>query len=104
LVRLELTGIQIKIIWRLSRRSKYGGSHTAMENALKGFPSHLGRDVREAFYGLVKLGLVVLRPTGYGMQVSLNKELIPTIRAICLWYADRIPHVEDSQTYGIEMV
>ncbi len=102
-MKVELNGIQVKIVWRLNRRLKYGGSHTSVENALKGFPSHLGRDVREAFQGLAKLGLLVLKPTGYGMHVSLNAERIKTIHTICLWYTERISRVDNDHVYEIEI-
>lgn len=65
------------ILFKLYRRGNWGGSHTAFENLKKGFKeSELGKGglkrVEKMARELVRAGLIVLKPTNYGLQVSLN--------------------------------
>ncbi|MGQ9469972.1 MAG: hypothetical protein ACUVTD_09205 [Nitrososphaerales archaeon] len=57
-----------------------GGRHTAIENISKGFPKHLRWDVEKAVKQLIKEGYIILKPTSYGLQVSLNPTRIKEIR------------------------
>ena len=101
-MRVRVSGLQIKIIWRMHRHGKYGRSHTSTENATKGFPSHLGREVREGLHDLVKRGMIVAKPTTYGLQVSLNEHRIEAIWAICDFFKARSGDVRDWEVYEIE--
>jgi hypothetical protein len=69
--------IKATILFKLYRRGNWGGSHTAFENLKKGFKeSELGKGglkrVEKMARELVRAGLIVLKPTSYGLQVSLN--------------------------------
>lgn len=44
----------------------------AFDNVPHGFPKELWKDVRQELEELVRDGLVVEKPAGYGLQVSLN--------------------------------
>jgi len=57
-----------------------GGRHTAIENVPKGFPKHLRGNVEKAVKQLIKDGYIILKPTSYGLQVSLNPRRIKEIR------------------------
>jgi hypothetical protein len=65
----ELKGM---ILHKLSRQRKWGESHTAFENVEKGVPSHLKGKCKELATALIKEGFLVQKPTGYGLQISLN--------------------------------
>ena len=71
--------IKIRIIRKLGRWQKWGGSHT--ENILKGLPSHLrgNKIVKEVLKELVKDGwLIAMKKTGE-MHYSLNREKVGDI-------------------------
>ena len=69
--------IRATVPFKLYKRGNWGGSHTAYENLKKGFKeSDLGRSelkrVDKAVKELMRSGLIVQKPTSYGLQVSLN--------------------------------
>lgn len=67
------------ILNKLLRHGYIGARHTALENLPKGLPRHLYKEARKTTKKLIKKGLVTLKPTGYGMQVSLNPNVIEEI-------------------------
>ena len=65
------------VLFKLYKRGNWGGSHTAYENLNKGFKvGDLGKGglkrIDKAVRELIRLGLIVQKPTSYGLQVSLN--------------------------------
>ena len=44
-----------------------------------GFPAHLGKDIKKIANQLIKEGLIITKPTSYGLQVSLNKDRVVEI-------------------------
>ena len=69
--------IKATILFKLYKRGNWGGSHTAFENLKKGFKDgDLGRGslkrVEKMARELVRAGLIIPKPTSYGLQVSLN--------------------------------
>jgi hypothetical protein len=69
--------IKASVLFKLYKRGNWGGSHTAFENLKKGFKeSELGKGglkrVEKIARGLVRSGLIMQKPTSYGLQVSLN--------------------------------
>jgi hypothetical protein len=52
--------------------------HTAIENLPKGFPKHLRGQVKE----VAEDGLLLKKPTSYGLQVSLNPHRLADIEII----------------------
>lgn len=70
------------IIHKLMRRNKWGHSHTSIDNITKGFPSHLGKELKKAAKELIKEGLIIPKPTSYGLEISLNPERGDEIKRI----------------------
>ena len=59
-----------------------GASHTSIDNLQKSFGSHEQGKVKKKVEKLVRAGYIVKKGTGYGMQCSLNKNLIPEIEKL----------------------
>jgi len=79
--------IKATILFKLYKRGNWGGSHTAFDNLKKGFKdSELGKAglkrVEKMARELVRLGLIIPKPTSYGLQVSLNPRQNETILSI----------------------
>ena len=62
------------IVKKLFFHHYIGGKHTAIENLRKGLPGHMKGDIKHAVHALVKEEVLLLKPTSYGLQVSLNPE------------------------------
>lgn len=62
------------IVKKLFHHGYIGGRHTDIENLKKGLPGHIKGDVKEAAKELIKEGIIVPKPTSYGLHVSLNSE------------------------------
>lgn len=71
--------IKATILYHLRRKKIMGGVHTHFDTLTKGFPSHLGKDVKKIARDLIKVGLIITKPTSYGLQVSLNKDRLDEI-------------------------
>ncbi len=82
-----LTDEEIKgrIIRKLHRRGNWGASHTSFENLKKGFtPRDTGKQgskkVDKMGEYLIKENVLLSKPTGYGLEVSLNPKMIEIIQ------------------------
>lgn len=69
--------IKATILFKLYKRGNWGGSHTAIDNLKKGWKiQDLGRHglqkIEKLAKGLIREGLIIPKPTHYGLQVSLN--------------------------------
>ncbi len=69
--------IKATILFKLHKRGNWGASHTAFDNLKKGFKDEdLGkqgaRRIEKLARELIRQGLVISKPTHYGLQVSLN--------------------------------
>ena len=69
--------IKATILFKLHKRGNWGGNHTSFDNLKKGFKdSDLGkygeRRVEKLAKELIRQGLIISKPTNYGLQVSLN--------------------------------
>jgi len=76
--------IKATILFKLHKRGNWGGSHTAFDNLKKGFKdAELGRygakRVDKLAKELIRQGLIIPKPTHYGLQVSLNPRESTTI-------------------------
>ena len=67
--------IKGKILHKLTRKGKFEHSHTALDNLAKSFPSDMGGKAKEMSQELIKEGILHLKKTGYGKQVSINLEM-----------------------------
>jgi len=73
----EVSDEEIKshILFRLHWKKYWGGRHTALESVKKGIPKHLGGRYIDMTKELIKEGLLLSKPTAYGLQISLNPKL-----------------------------
>lgn len=60
-----------RVVEKFREAGKVGGSHTAVEHVLRGFPDHEKSTAREAYEVLVREDLVLEKTTSYGKQFSL---------------------------------
>ena len=72
-------GIRATILYHLRRKKVIGGVHTPFDTLRRGFPSHLGKDIKKIAKDLIKQGLLITKPTPYGLQVYLNKTRLKEI-------------------------
>ncbi len=71
--------------WILDKFARHGwwkARHTSFDNIPKGAPMHLRGKIKEAAKQLIKEGLLIPKPTGYGLEVSLNFQRKEEIFAI----------------------
>jgi hypothetical protein len=73
--------IKATILYHLRRKRVIGGVHTPFDTITKGFPSHLGKDVKKIAESLIKEGLILTKPASYGLQISLNKNKLQEIES-----------------------
>ena len=83
--------IKATILFKLHKRGNWGASHTALENLKKGLKdSELGKGglkrVEKMARELVRAGLIIPKPTSYGLPVSLSPRQNETIIAIMKRY------------------
>lgn len=71
--------IKATILYHLRRKRVIGGVHTPFDTLRRGFPSHLGKDIKKISEELIKEGLILKKITNYGLHVTLNKERIKEI-------------------------
>jgi len=74
------------ILHKLAKKKKWGESHTAFENVSRGVPSHLRGKLKDMAEELIKEGYIVPKPTGYGLQISLNVSRSEEIKKIIRKY------------------
>lgn len=74
--------IRATLLYHLRRKKKIGESHTPFDTLKRGFPSHLGKDVKNIAEELIKKGYLIPKPTNYGLSVSLNKEKLQEVEAL----------------------
>jgi len=70
------------ILTKFHRHGYIGGKHTSIDNVPKGFPKHLYGKVKKATKELIKQNLIIIKPTAYGLQVSLNSHKMDEIEKI----------------------
>lgn len=64
--------IKGKILHKLTRKGKFEHSHTALDYLQEGFPTNLRGRVKEMSQELIREGILFLKKTSYGKQVSIN--------------------------------
>ncbi|VVC04158.1 Uncharacterised protein [Candidatus Burarchaeum australiense] len=70
--RLEKADLEGWILDKLSRHGHWEARHTSFDNIPKGAPTHMHKEISEAAKELVRCGLIRIKPTSYGQEVSLN--------------------------------
>jgi hypothetical protein len=78
---------QIRRLFALARKRKWGESHTAYENMFRQFKSQaLGKaglkNVKNITEDLFKKGFIFKKFTGYGLHVSLNPRKAKEIKHV----------------------
>jgi len=63
---------EAKVLYKLMRLGKWEHAHTSVDNLVKGFPKHKRGDVKKLIPKMIKRGFLRVKPTSYGMEVSLN--------------------------------
>lgn len=74
--------IKATMLYHLRRKRIIGSKHTHYDAMKFGFPSHLGKEIKKIAGELIKQGLIITKPTSYGLQVSLNKEKLTEVENI----------------------
>jgi hypothetical protein len=74
--------IKATILYHLRNKKAIGAKHTHYDTLRRGFPKHLGKEIEEIAKQLIKEGLLITKPTSYGLQVSLNKDKLVEIEGI----------------------
>jgi hypothetical protein len=72
--------LEARILFGLAQKRKWGHCHTSIDNVIKGTPTHLGRQAKDAADNLIKQGLILCKPTSYGKEISLNPERAEEIK------------------------
>ncbi len=73
--------IKARLLYHLRKKRVLGGVHTHFDTLKMGFPKHLGKEIGKIAKELIKEGLLITKPTSYGLQVSLNKERLAEIES-----------------------
>ena len=71
--------IKATILYHLRRKKVIGGVHTPFDTITKGFPSHLGKDIKKIANELIKKGYIFKKITNYGLHIILNKNRLKEI-------------------------
>lgn len=100
-IALKLTGAQIFILYHLDRHKYYGHRHCPKDSVTKGLPATHRGVGKVALKGLIKLQIVLEKPTGYGDQVFLNLKAKAIIDAAADIYADAAGAVDLDLEYEI---
>ena len=66
--------IKGKILHKLTRLGKFKHSHTSIDNLPKGFSKELRGSIKNYIDELTKEGILFVKPTSYGKEVSINSE------------------------------
>ena len=71
------------LFYRLYNNGKWDNKgHTPIDNAVKGFPKHLRKDIKKLIDRLVKKGFLVKAKHNYGEGISLRMEKLKEIEEI----------------------
>jgi hypothetical protein len=60
------------VLDKLARHGVWKAKHTSIDNIPKGAPQHMRDRIKEAVRRLIKDNFILQKPTGYGLEVSLN--------------------------------
>jgi len=64
--------LKATIFKKLKRRGKWEHAHTSFDKLTSGIPKHLRGPAKDIAEELIKEGLLLVKPTSYGLEVSLN--------------------------------
>lgn len=72
MAEIDSDRIKADILHKLFRKKKWGGAHTALDKLHKWCPPEFAKDYKETANALIKNGFLLLKPTHYGPEISLN--------------------------------
>lgn len=74
-----------KDLLRKMLHHKYiGAKHTNINNLPKSFPKHLRGEIKKVIKDLIKKGFLLVKPTNYGLEVSVNPGKLEEVKRITL--------------------
>lgn len=82
MINMTTNDVKIFILHKLYKLGCWGAKHTSFENLKKGLPGHVRGDVKQVAKGLIKEGLLLSKPTSYGLEVSLNPRATEQIKKL----------------------
>lgn len=68
------------ILKKLFKHRYIGGRHTEIRNAMRGFPSHLLKEVREEIKNLIRQHYLLSKMSTGEIHISLNPRKLDEIR------------------------
>lgn len=71
--------IKATILYHLRRKKVIGGVHTPFDTVTRGFPSHLGKDIKKIAKELIREEYILKKITNYGLHIKLNKDRLKEI-------------------------
>jgi len=74
--------IKATVLFHLRRKKVIGGVHTPFDTVTKGFPSHIGKDVKKIAEELIREGYILKKIANYGLHIHLNKDRLKEIEEI----------------------
>ena len=84
-MKLASSEIRRLLLKKMARKNLWGGKHTAFGNLWKkGIPPEHWNEFKKELERLIREGIVVQKPTGYGLHVSLNVRMKAEIEKIIL--------------------
>ncbi len=75
-----MLGIKRAIIKKLFRHRYIGARHTEIRNVIKGFPSHMLKEIKEEIKDLIREGYLLSKISTGEIHVSLNPAMLKEIR------------------------
>lgn len=75
-----MNDFQIKILFNLLWMGCVGGKHTSSDNIIKNFPRHERKKAKRALKKCYNEGYLIIKPTHYGQEVSINPRMLKEIR------------------------
>ena len=78
----EKEAIRKDLLRKLYKKRMFHHKHTSFDNLPKGFPGHLGREIKKVAEELIREGILLTKPTSYGLEVSLNSQKLKEIEEI----------------------
>jgi len=79
---MKAPNIRKKLLEKMLRLEYIGARHMAYDEAGKGFPKHLRKEVKRAADELIRSEIILRRPTSYGLRISLNPHKMDEIERI----------------------
>ena len=70
------------LLRKLLHHKYIGAKHTSIDNLPKSFPKHLRGEIKKAIKELIKKGFLLVKPTSYGLEVSVNPNKLEEISKI----------------------